>query len=335
MNESKPQILSAELKLHGVENVPYLVLNLAEHPDGIQKLEGASQSRIYTEIWMRKEGDKDFIKVGDIWGLLEKGEIDIRSYYGGIVTNVEAAAYEVKARYSFDSRYYFYEMVDTTTYYSDYSNVIKHNMPAWEKASDWAVGELKKAQQQGLIPDSLVGGDFTKAITRREFAAVAVKLYENLSGKKAVAAATNPFTDTKDAEVLKAYNTDLMVGTAPDKFSPDVILDRQTAATALTRVLKKCYIDGWTYATDSSFTLNFTMPSKFKDDARISPWAYQSVYFMAANNVIKGNSDGTFAPRATTTAEQAIGYGNNTREQALVIAVRIVENLKDKPLSYN
>ena len=32
--------------------------------------------------------------------------------------------------------------------------------------------------------------------------------------------------------------------------------------------------------------------------------------------------------------EVALGYANATREQALKIAVGIVENLKDKPLDY-
>ena len=49
---------------------------------------------------------------------------------------------------------------------------------------------------------------------------------------------------------------------------------------------------------------------------------------MAANGIIKGYDDNRFAPRNITTEEQAIGYANATREQALAIAVRMVENLK-------
>ena len=194
----------------------------------------------------------------------------------------------------------------------------------WSNASDWAYEELSKAEGEDLIPESLFDKDFTKPITRAEFAGVCVKLYENLSGKTAVAATNNPFTDTGDPDVLKAYNTNLMMGTAPDRFSPGVILNREQAATALTRVLKKCCIPGWTYASDADYTLNFTQPRTFGDDALISDWARQSVYFMAAKEVIKGTSPDKFTPK-----------GNNTREQALVIAVRIVENLKDKPLDYS
>jgi hypothetical protein len=51
---------------------------------------------------------------------------------------------------------------------------------------------------------------------------------------------------------------------------------------------------------------------------------------MVANGIIAGVGNNTFAPRSTTSAEEAKGYASATREQALVIAVRMVENLKGK-----
>ena len=200
--------------------------------------------------------------------------------------------------------------------------------------SGWAQDELEKANAMGLIPDCLKGQDLAKPITRREFAAVSVKLYELLTGTKATPASTNPFTDTNDAEVLKAYNVGITAGTKADKFSPDVLLNREQAATMLTRVLKAAYIKEWTLETDGNYTLNFAMPAKFADDDKISEWAKPSVYFMAANKIITGMGNNMFSPRATTAAEEAALYASAAREQALAIAVRIVENLKDKPLDY-
>ena len=49
---------------------------------------------------------------------------------------------------------------------------------------------------------------------------------------------------------------------------------------------------------------------------------------MAANNIINGVGNNKFAPKNTTTEEEANGYANATREQALIIAMRMVENLK-------
>jgi hypothetical protein len=48
---------------------------------------------------------------------------------------------------------------------------------------------------------------------------------------------------------------------------------------------------------------------------------------MAANKIILGDNN-KFMPRATTSDEEAKGYAQATREQALIIAVRMVENLK-------
>ena len=193
--------------------------------------------------------------------------------------------------------------------------------------SDWAKPDIDRAEDMGLIPDSLKGQDLTKSITRAEFAAVTVKVFETLSSSSALPAVTNPFTDTKDVEVLKAFNTGLMVGTSATEFTPDVLLTREQAATALTRVFKRSTMPGWSIATDGNYPLDYTMPALFADDAQISDWARGSVYFMAANGIIGGVGNNMFAPRAVTSEEQAMNYATATREQALLIALRMVENL--------
>ena len=195
-------------------------------------------------------------------------------------------------------------------------------------ASEWAVGELEKAEELGLIPEILEGTDLTADITRAEFAAVAVKVYENLSGTPAIPIVNNPFTDTKDVEILKAYNIGAVNGTSATTYEPDALLNREQAAAMLTRVFKRVTLAGWTLATDSQFTLPYEKPALFADDADISDWAKESVYFMVANNIINGVGNNKFAPKNVTTEEQAQGYANATREQALLIAVRMVENLK-------
>ena len=195
-------------------------------------------------------------------------------------------------------------------------------------ASPWAVPEIEKAAEMGLVPDILLGEDLTQSISRLEFAAVAVKVFENLSGAKALPDVTNPFTDTKDTEVLKAYNVGITDGLSATTFGPEGRLNREQCATMLTRVFKRCTMAGWTLSADSQFKLNYTMPAKFADDAQISAWAKDSVYFMAANKIIEGIGNNLFAPKNTTTAQEAQGYANATREQALAISVRMVENLK-------
>ncbi len=196
------------------------------------------------------------------------------------------------------------------------------------EASAWATEELERADELGLIPEVLVGADLTQPITRAEFAAVAVKAYEALANGEAIPAVNNPFTDTSDVEVLKAYNIGAVNGISATTFDPNALLNREQAAAMLTRVFKKISIPNWTLDTDSQFTLPYDKPDVFADDADISDWAKESVYFMVVNGIINGVGNNKFAPKNITTEEEAQGYANATREQALLIAVRMVENLK-------
>ncbi len=199
-------------------------------------------------------------------------------------------------------------------------------------AHDWAKAELGEADAMGLIPIELRSEDLKQPITRAEFAAVSVRVYEALSGQTAIPAAADPFTDTDDPEVLKAVNLGITNGVSATEFAPDKLLNREQAATMLARVYKKVHFSGWTLETDSDFAeafrVLFTMPEPFADDGDISSWARDSVYFMAANGIIKGMEGGTFQPRAVTAEQQASGYAQATREQAILIAVRMVRNLQ-------
>ncbi len=194
--------------------------------------------------------------------------------------------------------------------------------------SEWASDEIEQAYDKKIIPESLVGADLTQPVTRAEFAAISVKTYELIANTKAIPAVNNPFSDTKDAEVLKAYNAGITTGISATEFDPDALLNREQAATMLTRVFKRATIKGWTIETDAEFKLDYKKPKAFADDSKISDWAKDSVYFMAANEIINGVGDNKFAPQNTTTEEEATGYANATREQALIIATRMVENLK-------
>ena len=195
--------------------------------------------------------------------------------------------------------------------------------------SDWARAELQRAAAAGIIPTTLQGShvDLRDPITRGEFAGIVVRTFESLANTTALPAVTARFTDTSDPYVLRAYNAGLMVGMSPTQFEPNTLLNRETTATALTRSFKRATIPGWTFANDREGLLTFNWPSRFADDAQISYWARESVYFMAANGIILGTGNNRFSPRAVTGAQQAQGYASATREQALIIALRMVENL--------
>ncbi len=255
------------------------------------------------------------------YGELCYGITDDGSGYLDLVNNT------VWLKMRFES--YFVESGETA--YSEWTPVFSIGKKVDDEvnfnASEWAKPELQQAQELGLIPDCLDGADLKGHITRAEFAAVCVKTYEELAGTAALPSVVNPFTDTADIEVLKAYNINVVNGTSATTYSPAGLLTREQMATMLTRVFKRTTIPGWTLPNDSRFPLDYVKPAPFADDADISGYARDSVYFMAANGIVGGVGGNRFAPRNTTPEQQARNYAQATREQALVIAVRMVNNL--------
>ena len=176
----------------------------------------------------------------------------------------------------------------------------------WSKASEWAEPELKEASKENLIPEIFDEADLTKNITRKEFAHTVVKMYEKITGQKAVPIAKNPFTDTKDKEVLKAYNIGITNGTSDTTFSPDDLITREQMATMMTRALTKAGKD--TSRPESA--------KLFADDSEFSGYAKDSIYYMSSIEIIKGVGENKFNAK-----------GNASREQALAISIRCVKKL--------
>jgi hypothetical protein len=186
--------------------------------------------------------------------------------------------------------------------------------PAFYKgASDWAKPELQRANDLGLIPDILKGADMTKLITREEFAELAVVLYEKVTGVKSEPFSPNPFTDTANPQILKAYNLGLTSGTSKTTFSPNVLINREQCATMLFRVITAIHPQG---------DYSIAGVRDFPDQKYISDWAVQATKYMNKIGIISGDAKGNFMPKATTPAQEATGYGMATREQAIALSIR-------------
>ena len=185
---------------------------------------------------------------------------------------------------------------------------IKKPTKTWTKASAWAEKELEDALNNALIPQVLNNKDYTQNITRAEFAAVAVKMYEQISMKSATPVIQNPFTDTNDVEILKAYALGITNGTSATTFQPNSLITRQEMATMMVRALDKA---------DVSVSVNLNTVKKFADHAKIDSWALNGVYFMSNVGIIKGKGNNTFDV-----------LGNATREEALAISIRSVNKYR-------
>ncbi len=198
---------------------------------------------------------------------------------------------------------------------SGYSNVAAIGL----QSSAWAVSELKKAEELGLMPDRLVGADLTRPITREEFAELAVLLYEKSTQTTASASAANPFTDTQNAEILKAYQLGITSGTSATTFSPNVLINREQCAAMLFRAIK---------AIAPAADYSIAGVQDFPDQKYIAGYAVEATKYMSKIGIITGDSQGKFMPKATTTADEAAGYGMATREQAIAMTVRTYDKVQ-------
>ncbi len=320
LNENAPTLVSSKIITKGTTNVPWVVIQMAQHSDQMQLFNAAANNSVRTEVWLRKNGDKDFKNVGSVPFCNEIINLNVNSYFGKTMAgNYDAQAYEVKVRYQVDER--AYQQSGSTAYnllYSNYSNLISYNMPEWSAASKWAAPELQKASDMGLIPDILKGQDLTKSITREEFAEVALLVYQKATGITDTAPVSpNPFKDTSNLQVLKGNKLGIVLGYSPTEFRPKELINREQVAAMLVRTIKLIAPDA-DYSTAGA--------PVFSDQKDISNWALNDCLCIAKLGIITG-SDGKFMPRAISQAQKALGYANTSREQALAMSVRTVEKV--------
>ncbi len=191
--------------------------------------------------------------------------------------------------------------------------------PFYQSASDWAKPELEKAYDAGLIPEILKGLDMKKPISREEFAELAVQLYETATGKIILVTVTNPFTDTTNYRILKAYQAGITNGTSDTTFSPNVLITREQCATMLYRDIK-AIAPGANYSTAG-------VPD-FPDQAHIASWAVEGTKYMSKIKIILGDTNGNFMPKPLTPEHEATNYGMASREAAVLMAIRTFEKIK-------
>ena len=161
------------------------------------------------------------------------------------------------------------------------------------QVSKWAQAQVDEALSQDLVPQGL-GSDYRVEITRGQFAAAAVKLYEAMSGEKAPAPSGSAFTDTTDPVILQAAELGFVNGIGGGAFAPDALVTREQAASMLSRVYTK--LGGEIPAVEST---------TFQDDGQISGWARDAVAFMSGKGIINGWG-GSFAPQGNASIEQAM-----------------------------
>jgi len=166
---------------------------------------------------------------------------------------------------------------------------------AADEPSDWAQAHVAAAVDGGLVPDRLQSA-YTKATTRTEFCALAVRLYETYTGEAITAheAESLGFDDTEDVDVLKMASIGVVAGIGDGKFAPEALLTREQAATLLGNLAN---------------ALGQPLPAEavvFADSRLISDWAVPSVGAVRAAGIMNGVGSDMFAPRDSYTREQSM-----------------------------
>jgi hypothetical protein len=159
-----------------------------------------------------------------------------------------------------------------------------------EQPSPWAQTDVTTAINLGLVSPSLQS-QYTQTITRAEFCALAVSLYEK---EKGTITGRMNFTDTIDINVEKAAYIGVVTGIGYGKFDPNASLTREQAATMLARLAN---------AIGNPIPAN---APAFADNDSIAPWAFDAAGQMQASGIMQGVGYNEFVPQNPYTREQSI-----------------------------
>ena len=167
-----------------------------------------------------------------------------------------------------------------------------------EAPTDWAANAVTWLQGTGKLTEADFTG-YDRTVTRADFARLGVILYELITGmpKPDPADVKNPFTDTSDPDILRAYKIKLVSGTGGGTtFSPGDPVNREQIAVMLLRVLDACKVT-YSQADVSAVT--------FSDEADLSSWAAEAVKRAYLIQVMNGTGGNSMSPKMTVTMEQA------------------------------
>lgn len=176
----------------------------------------------------------------------------------------------------------------------------------YAEPSSWAAAEVSSAAKTGLVPERITD-NYQLAITREEFCEAVMLLYEKLGGS--VSGTENPFTDTQNPAVIKAYSAKIVEGLGDGLFAPDSNITRQEICT----MLKRCIVS----AKPQSYIPN-SFPNTLPDEGSIADWAIESVKYINMLEIMLGDEKANINP-----------FDNTTREQAILLIYRLYKDFAD------
>lgn len=196
---------------------------------------------------------------------------------------------------------------------------------ALTEISSWAKSDVHAAGIAGLAPDTFVSLNARTPVSRAEFCAVALKLYEAERKTKVPRTKTVYFKDCNDPDVNTAYEMKLVSGRDQNTFAPNESVSRQDLCVILDNVRTRCEVD------KPKITVSH---KSFPDGSDLRPYAVSATEIMLSSGVIKGiEATKSYDPEQSGQMVTLLHpQGTATREQSLIMANRFLNTFDAKPL---
>jgi len=183
--------------------------------------------------------------------------------------------------------------------------------------SDWSKADYENLSKSGILTDDVVSQRLKESISRREVCEILVNLYEQITGEEIVCG-HNPFIDTDDEAVVKAYTKNIVSGKNEYNFDPYGLIKREEFAKMVLNLLE---------LTDDELELDDDeiemVLEDFEDGDDVSDWAEKAVAINIKKGIISGTTLETISPE-----------GEATREQAICMVNRVYKMLSEEQKSY-
>jgi len=189
--------------------------------------------------------------------------------------------------------------------YDDYAgaapsvNPVAPAAPVRDAPSEWALDEVVKAREFGLIPSNMYHS-FTSNISRLEFCRLIMALYIKITGEPEKQILLPAFTDTNNISVLNAHDLGIVKGVGGGYFAPYAAITRQEIAVMIFNASN--VISG---ATGKDILHNPGAALAFADIALADGWAVEAIRSLRNNEIMLGDNKNHFNPLDNTTKEMA------------------------------
>ncbi|WP_053956567.1 S-layer homology domain-containing protein [Inediibacterium massiliense] len=173
-----------------------------------------------------------------------------------------------------------------------------HPIQVDAQESDWAKPYIDDLKKNLDLSESLIDpAKFQTNITREEFAELAVLLFAKAKGIDVKDMdSKEPFTDTDNPYVGKAFNAKILKGFSDTEFRPKAHITREQIAVMLTQELEGLGEKGTKTAP----------PANFSDMYAVSDWAKFGINYITKDYIMNGVEGNRINPQGTTTREQAM-----------------------------